>query len=977
MTSEAYQQGVFFVGAKGRDYYKVANNDSRTVVKIIKDSKTVAEKKFDKKFWQTDAQTEKFNAFIRNHGFDTPPICEIIQKYEDYEEWQNRPAETTEGAGYFDGDGNFIPQALGDDVLNHLQIVSMNDNRQMYYYHERSGLWKPNASVLVEELATNLLGDSYSKHRVDEAIFYVRATTYRDRSIFNMPVNLIPLENGVLDINTMQISPYTSNVYFITKLPVKYTPEAKCELINKFLSEIVPEDKVMLLKQIIAYTLFRGYPIQKALMLVGIGANGKCQIKGDKVLLADGSWKNIEDIKIGDCVISPQLNGSCKTSIVIGTHNRFENNIYEVREKTRKHRLLYTCAGNHDIPIIRNYSKRTSKDDSTPRKLSRILDCWSAEKISTKTNNKSQICSFSTTAVEFEKKNSFVDPYCIGIWLGDGHYGKDKGSVGITSADKKIIEEFEKIYPNEITRASEKLDSKNTFTYNITKRGLFVSELKRLGLAHHNSDNKFIPQECLTSDIGYRKKLLAGLIDTDGFIDKAGSVSICTKSNRMANNIKNLVFSIGGYSEINKIKKFIKKRGFVGEYFNVSVQFKNFDIPLKTWKINRIKKRRIDPRHVAIECLKTHPQQVYGIEIDSPSKWYVTNNWMITHNSVYLSIVKHFLGEENVCSKSLQDLEYNRFAKGDLYQKYANIYPDLSSQGMSSSGIFKFLTGGDMVSAEHKHQDSFNFTNFAKLLFSCNQMPIVNDDTGAYYRRWIIINFPNKFSEDKADKTLTEKLTTETELSGLLNEIMPILKELTTTWQMNYGLSEEEIREQYIRLSDSVGAFFMDCCEISSDGFIPKEDLYNSYADYCRKRNTVCIDKGVFSKNLSKYAKIEEYRPEIDGRRVNCWRGIRVIDIPERTDTTEEKKEPKGLEKYAEPKAEKPEEEPVVESHENTVLKLMEEYDRLKYENKGVPEADLLEAFGEENIPEVQKILERLVQKSLIFQPRAGVWKRL
>jgi putative DNA primase/helicase len=107
-----------------------------------------------------------------------------------------------------------------------------------------------------------------------------------------------------------------------------------------------------------------------------------------------------------------------------------------------------------------------------------------------------------------------------------------------------------------------------------------------------------------------------------------------------------------------------------------------------------------------------------------------------------------------------------------LYGKLANIYADLPAIALKETGIFKMLTGGDTISGEHKFKPRFYFKNYAKLIFSCNQIPQTPDDSDAFYRRWIIVNFPHQFLDadqntDKnlvADKNLLAKLTTTSEL---------------------------------------------------------------------------------------------------------------------------------------------------------------------------------------------------------------------
>jgi phage/plasmid-associated DNA primase len=76
-----------------------------------------------------------------------------------------------------------------------------------------------------------------------------------------------------------------------------------------------------------------------------------------------------------------------------------------------------------------------------------------------------------------------------------------------------------------------------------------------------------------------------------------------------------------------------------------------------------------------------------------------------------------------------------------------------------------------------KGRDLFFFENYAKLIFSANQIPKSPEDTDAFFRRWEIINFPNQFLQN-ADKKIMKKLTISEELSGFLNFAINGLKRL-------------------------------------------------------------------------------------------------------------------------------------------------------------------------------------------------------
>ena len=134
--------------------------------------------------------------------------------------------------------------------------------------------------------------------------------------------------------------------------------------------------------------------------------------------------------------------------------------------------------------------------------------------------------------------------------------------------------------------------------------------------------------------------------------------------------------------------------------------------------------------------------------------------------SVLLDVLKDFLGIKNVTSSALQVLS-DKFVSSRFYNKLANIYPDLPSYAIKDTGMFKALTGCDFIEAERKYGHPFTFTNHAKMFYSANRVPLSKDDSEAYFRRWIQIDFPNKFEGKSADKNLTLKLLKEK--SGIFN----------------------------------------------------------------------------------------------------------------------------------------------------------------------------------------------------------------
>lgn len=248
--------------------------------------------------------------------------------------------------------------------------------------------------------------------------------------------------------------------------------------------------------------------------------------------------------------------------------------------------------------------------------------------------------------------------------------------------------------------------------------------------------------------------------------------------------------------------------------------------------------------------------------------------------STLLELLKHFIGSDNCTNLSLQDIVGQRFAVASLFGKLVNIYADIPSTKMESVGLFKTLTGGDTVRGEKKYRDDFFFNNYARLVFSTNKPPWVNEDTLAFWRRWIMINFPIKFEGDAADIGMLDRLITPRELSGLLNVALQGLKRLLGRRKYSYKYSPEEIAEKYRKSADITFAFIEDICEPDPDAWVPKDNLYDAFVNYCSQLNLAHMGKEAFGRKLknSSEVHIKSRQRRVDGTQTWGWEGIQLAE---------------------------------------------------------------------------------------------------
>jgi putative DNA primase/helicase len=217
--------------------------------------------------------------------------------------------------------------------------------------------------------------------------------------------------------------------------------------------------------------------------------------------------------------------------------------------------------------------------------------------------------------------------------------------------------------------------------------------------------------------------------------------------------------------------------------------------------------------------------------------------------SVFLKLLTLFIGGENTCHASLDQLVGDKFIAADLYGKLANISAETPAKKLQDHKTFNALVSGDIIHAQKKNKDPFDFKNTARLIFSANEVPPIANGDYAYFRRWILIMFPHKFEGKDDNKNLIFELTTEEELSGLLNLALEALKGLLKKGQFSYNLTIDEVEKLYSQKSNTVKAFADECIVASVDD-LEKYKLYEAYVNWCRMKGEKPLGSTKFAGEL-------------------------------------------------------------------------------------------------------------------------------
>ena len=244
--------------------------------------------------------------------------------------------------------------------------------------------------------------------------------------------------------------------------------------------------------------------------------------------------------------------------------------------------------------------------------------------------------------------------------------------------------------------------------------------------------------------------------------------------------------------------------------------------------------------------------------------------------SCFLNLLRKFVGEKNVCSTELDSLISSRFEVTRLHKKLVCLMGETNFNEISKTSILKKLTGRDTIGFEYKNKNPFEDLNYAKIIIATNNLPTTTDKTIGFYRRWMIIDFPNSFSEKK--NILAD--IPEEEYSNLATKCIIILNKLIQTREFTNEGTVEERMERYESKSNFLEKFINSFTYEDVNGYITKNDFYTKFIDWSREnrfREMSETSVGLEMKKLSIESSTKHFDWMFDGKGGNAriWMGIR------------------------------------------------------------------------------------------------------
>ena len=393
------------------------------------------------------------------------------------------------------------------------------------------------------------------------------------------------------------------------------------------------------------------------IVIEAVAGSGKCLGAGTPVLLFDGSIKSVETVVVGDLLMGPDSRPRTVQSVCHGTSPLYR--ITPVKGDS------WVCNNVHVMTLVGTNRKQGQTTDiplcdhlANTEHLDRIDRDWKLWR----------------TGVEFPERFTEIDPYIVGVWLGDGTFD----APCITTPDQEIIDACEK-YAASIYKdcaVTEPTPGLFTVRFRMGPRGVtgrdtphtFWHALKRCRAGR----SKFIPDMYKINSRVARLQLLAGLLDTDGY-QHAGCYEIVTKYPRLRDDILYLARSLG-FAAYNSVKYVMGL-----PYQRISISGGVSVIPLRVARKRacvRTQSRRTDV--TGWSATQIGDGEYFGFTLDGDGR-FLLGDFTVTHNTTTIveackivnrthgvtplflafnkSIAKE-LGERGVNAKTLHSLGY-------------------------------------------------------------------------------------------------------------------------------------------------------------------------------------------------------------------------------------------------------------------------------------------------------------------------------
>lgn len=379
------------------------------------------------------------------------------------------------------------------------------------------------------------------------------------------------------------------------------------------------------------------------ILLIGPPGTGKAQPL-DSYIKTPKGWGLMGDVRVGNVITAPDGTTTKVTGV-------FPQGLKDIFRVTFEDGRYTECCSEH---LWNVYCKEWYSFEGKYK----TLTLNEIEKIYKMPTYKNRLYVPLPIPIESEDVDLPIDPYFLGVLLGDGYLSTKNPSFSNTS--DYIINKMKEHCPSDITiktsdnishRLTMKEGGKGYKRDNVD----FFQNLSLLGLRDVRSETKFIPNQYLNSSPQQILSLLQGLLDTDGYVCLSGSIEYVTVSETLALQVQYLIRSLGGLCKISTKEptySYMGKIKYGQKAYRLKIRYHTpkslFTFPFKRDRLseNYQYKESLKLRIKSIEYVGRKEAQC--ITVDHPKQLYITDNFIVTHNSCFLRTMLFKLNAKHI-----------------------------------------------------------------------------------------------------------------------------------------------------------------------------------------------------------------------------------------------------------------------------------------------------------------------------------------
>ncbi len=350
-----------------------------------------------------------------------------------------------------------------------------------------------------------------------------------------------------------------------------------------------------------------------------------CFARGTKAIRFDGTFCNVEDIKVGDELLGPDGNKR-----LVRATNRGHGRMFRVIPNRGE---PWVCSEHHTLFVHDNRVKGN--------KISRLTV---NEYLQLGKSTQGRLTLVKSKRQVFNQDSKLVEPWLLGYWLGDGD--SSLRELRVTSADQEVADELvliasrhgqkvKRYNSSQSSRLGKPENRKACFIYAINGGGgkgsrkpqVLARHFRKYGL--HN--NKHIPDEYKTASVESRLELLAGLIDSDGHAlrskNTAGCMEFTNTNKRLCDDVAYVARSLG-FSAVVSAEVRRRSKGVFRVYICGALE----EIPTRiARKKSPVRKGQKNVRHVGFRVEEVESDDFFGFELDG-DRLFLMDDFTIAHN---------------------------------------------------------------------------------------------------------------------------------------------------------------------------------------------------------------------------------------------------------------------------------------------------------------------------------------------------------